>query len=410
MERKIVTTISNPVTPSAPHFLRLFLTMSIITGVSNGIAKVAMPLFATALNAPAWQMGLVGGLQFVGTIVLSLPVGAWVDRHGGLPLFRMGCIAAFMLFLFGFTQVMTSWQLIIAVLVMGLINPFRMVPTQAEFLHQLPRMGLFKAGWQRASHTMGMFFIGPLVGALLISTLGFSNTFRLVAVGFLVVLLLGRCVFEPIPSRRSVEAVPFKQRLRSQWSLVRSHRSLRHTMAIEFAGQMSMTYFTIFVLLIGIRTFQMDTEIAATLVSTNGGLFVFTLLLGGIFVKNVPRQAVYALAFLLMCLAHFMVCLAHSTSLLWVAAAFLGLGHGLQHLTSVELFAQLTQQLGRGRISGLTSLTGPMGNLIGAIGGGFAVQYFGLLAGFRILFLIYLVLFTLFIVNLANHKPASDDL
>ncbi|WP_437618725.1 hypothetical protein [Sorangium sp. So ce1151] len=75
-----------------------------------------------------------------------------------------------------------------------------------------------------------------------------------------------------------------------------------------------------------------------------------------------------------------------------MGAVLLGLGLGVQHLTSVNRFAALTAELGRGRVGGLFSLSGPAGSLIGAVAGGSLEQRFGLLSGFRVLAALYAVL------------------
>jgi ABC-type xylose transport system permease subunit len=61
---------------------------------------------------------------------------------------------------------------------------------------------------------------------------------------------------------------------------------------------------------------------------------------------------------------------------------------GTQHLTSVTRFGALMRELGRGRVGGL-SLAGPSGGLTGAVLGGLLGQQFGLLAGFRLLTVVY---------------------
>jgi hypothetical protein len=47
------------------------------------------------------------------------------------------------------------------------------------------------------------------------------------------------------------------------------------------------------------------------------------------------------------------------------------------------------RELGRGRVGGLFSLAGPSGGLTGAVLGGRPGQHFGLLAGFRLLMVVY---------------------
>lgn len=373
------------------RFLSGFMAIGILAGTSNGIAKVALPLFAASLHATPWQIGLVGGLQFVGMILLSLPVGALIDRYGSRPLFRIGCVGGAMLFLFGLSFTSATWQLMLGVTLFGFLNPFRMVTTQTEFLHLLPQMGPARAGWQRAAHTFGLFFAGPMLGAFLITHFGFSDTFKLVAAGLLFTVIIGDRVFSSLPVGHSSAVIPLRRRLRAQFDVVRSRGDLRRVMAIEFLGQVAMSYFTVFVILLAIRQFHMPLQDAAGLVTLQGGLFVLTLLCGGRLLARWEESLRYALAFAVLLTSQLLLATAMSPQCLWAGAALLGVGLGFQHLSSVTRFALLTQELGRGRVGGLFSLAGPSGNLVGAVAGGLLSQRFGMLSGFRMLVMVFIL-------------------
>lgn len=365
------------------------MVLGVLVGTTNGISKVSLPLYAAALHASPWQIGLVGGLQFLGMLLLSLPLGALIDRHGSRPLFRLGASASTVLYLVGLTQVTEPWQLIGCVMLLGLCNPFRMVPTQTEFLHILPRLGPGKAGWNRAAHTLGMFFIGPSLGAALLGWLGFPLTFALVGAGMWASLVLGNHVLRDAAPGRKERAGAFSQRIRGQLQIVLERAQFRRTMAIEFCGQMAMAYFTVFIVLVGIRQFGMPTQEAAGLLTLQGALFVATLFGGGVVLARFREEARYGLAFSLL-FAHEALLVAPQHKLqLWLSAGFLGVGLGVQHLTSVTRFGALMRELGRGRVGGLFSLAGPSGGLTGAVLGGMLGQHFGLLAGFRLLTVVY---------------------
>jgi MFS family permease len=366
-----------------------FMTLGILVGTSNGISKVCLPLYAAALHASPWQIGLVGGLQFAGMLVLSLPLGAWIERHGSRPLFRLGAIGSTLLYLVGLTQVSQPWQLIACVSLLGLCNPFRMVPTQTEFLHLLPRLSPGKAGWNRASQSLGMFFIGPSLGAALLGWLGFTYTFLSVSAGMLLSLVIGNRVLHGAAVGLGDEASAFWPRIRAQLRIVAERASFRRTMGIEFCGQMAMSYFAVFIVLLGIREFGMSTQQAAGLVTLQGALFVATLFGGGTLLARWREETRYGLAFTLLFAHEALLFAPQSPAYLWCAAALLGVGLGTQHLTSVTRFGALMGEFGRGRVGGLFSLAGPCGGLTGAVLGGLLGQQFGLLSGFRVLSVVY---------------------
>jgi len=363
--------------------------LGVLVGTTNGISKVSLPLYAAALHASPWQIGLVGGLQFAGMLLLSLPLGALIDRHGSRPLFRFGAVASTALYLLGLTQVAQPSHLIACVALLGLCNPFRMVPTQTEFLHILPRLGPGKAGWNRAAHTLGMFFIGPSLGAALLGWFGFQQTFVMVAAGMVVSLTVGNHVLRDAAPGRKDQAAPLKERIAGQLRIVLERAQLRRTMGIEFCGQMAMSYFTVFIVLVGIRQFGMATQEAAGLLTLQGAVFVATLFGGGILLARWREEARYGLAFSLLFAHEALLFAPQHKAQLWLSAGFLGLGLGTQHLTSVTRFGALMGELGRGRVGGLFSLAGPSGGLTGAVLGGLLGQHFGLLAGFRLLTVLY---------------------
>jgi MFS family permease len=66
---------------TAPH-LPALLSLGLMVGTINGLSRVALPLYAVAAHAQPWQVGIVGGLGYLGVLLMALPMGAWIDRHG----------------------------------------------------------------------------------------------------------------------------------------------------------------------------------------------------------------------------------------------------------------------------------------------------------------------------------------
>lgn len=368
------------------------MTLNVLVGASHGISRVVLPLFAASLHAQAWQIGLVGGLQFGGLLLLSMPTGALIDRHGSLPLFRIGVLVAAALYALGLTLVQLPWQLILCVAGLALVIPLRLVTTNTEFLHLLPLLHPAKAGWNRAANTLGMYFIGPSLGAMLIGVVGYQPTFLLVGAAFLAMYVVGSRVLAHAPPGRGHEATPLRQRLRSQLAAVRQRPQLRRTMLIDMVGQMAVAYFSVFIVLLAVRGYGMGLQAAAGLIALQGALFVATLFVGGAWTAGWPEERRYAAALALLLLHAVLLAWAPSAAWLWAGAALLGLGLGLQQLSSVTRYGQLMRELGRGHGGGLSSMAGPAGGLSGAVLGGLLSQQFGLAAGFRVLVLMYLLL------------------
>jgi MFS family permease len=182
------------------------------------------------------------------------------------------------------------------------------------------------------------------------------------------------------------------RRVRAQFAMVGGHAEMRRTMLIDAATQMAVAYFVVFALVLAVRRFGMPLQAAAGLVTLQGAVFVATLFLGGRWLSQHTQERQYLLAFALMLAQGLLYGLGTGPAALWAGAALMGLGVGLQGLTSTARFAQLMQEHGRGRVGGLTSVAPTAGGMLGAIGGGLLSQQFGVEAGFRLLALLFAVL------------------
>jgi hypothetical protein len=77
-----------------PDFLRLW-TSETISLFGSQITFLALPLTAVlALNATPFEMGLLGALEFLPFLLLSLFAGVWVDRRQYWAGPLSGCAAA----------------------------------------------------------------------------------------------------------------------------------------------------------------------------------------------------------------------------------------------------------------------------------------------------------------------------
>jgi MFS family permease len=360
------------------------LWLGVAVGTVNGLSRVAMPLFASSLGAQPWQVGIVGGLGYTGLVLLALPMGAWLERHGSRVLFMLGVGVAAALFLL-LPLAHSPMQAIAAAAVLGLLLPLRIVPIYAEFLAILPRLSPARAGWNRAASTLGMFFLGPAAAGAVIAASGYTPVFQLAACALLAAFLVARRVLvdRERPARGAAQSLA--ERVRGQYRLLCTDAEIRRTMAIDFLAQMTVAYFTVFVLILAVHQFGMSVQAAAGLVTVQGSLYVLTLFAGGAVLVRWREDLSYLLAFALL-LAQGLLCgLATGPAALWLGAALSGIGLGLQGLTSTTRFAAFLQRHGRGRIGGLTSLGPPAGGVIGVMLGGVVSQRLGTQAGFLLL-------------------------
>jgi len=367
-----------------PH-LPALLSLALMVGTINGLSRVALPLFAVAAHAQPWQVGIVGGLGYLGVLLMALPMGAWIDRHGSRTMFLRGALAAALLYLL-LPLMRTPWQVIAAAALLGFVLPFRTVPIQTEFLAMLPSLGVAKAGWNRAAFMLGLAFIGPAVSAAVVSSLGFGVLFVLVSVTLLAAFIVGRRVLKRRPGVAGQLAdAPLLARIRAQLSLLAHDRGLRTTLVIDGLAQMSVAYFVVFAIPLAMRAYGMTLQAAAGLITLQGALYVATLFAGGTLVARWRVELRYAVAFTMLLAQSLLFGLAHSAAALWVGAALMGIGVGLQGVTSTTRFGELMRRHGRGRIGGLSSLAPTSGGIVGAVAGGLLSQWLGTEAGFLLL-------------------------
>jgi MFS family permease len=109
------------------------------------------------------------------------------------------------------------------------------------------------------------------------------------------------------------------------------------------------------------------------------------LFAGGTLVARWRFEQRYLLAFTMLLAQSLLFGLGHSAAALWTGAALMGIGVGLQGVTSTTRFGELMQRHGRGRIGGLSSLAPTAGGITGAVAGGVVSQHLGTAAGFLLL-------------------------
>lgn len=388
--------------PPASGVLGSVLSLTLLVGTTNGMSRVALPMFGVALGSAPWQLGIVSGVGYAGFLILALPIGAWIERQGTRRPFLWGTVPASVLFL-GLSAASLPWHLVAFGTVLGLAAPLRTMPANAEFLAILPTLSPARAGWNRAAHMSGLFLLGPAAAAAVISTAGYAPAFVLMTLAMLSsAAVANRVLTVRAPSAQSNTGMI--ARIRLQLALFRESSRLRQTMLVDLLTQGAVAYFTVFGLAMGMQQLRMPAQAAAGLITLQGMLYVLTVTVaGGPLARLAPWHG-YRGVFVLLALQCGLFAWAPGQGALWLGAALLGVAGGIQGLLNVTSYAELAARHGRGRITGITALAPTAGGVIGAIGGGFVTQSFGTTVGF-------VALSALFVVALAMSwlRRASDD-
>jgi len=161
--------------------LPVFLLLSAGTGVAVGVLALALPLYALALSATPSEVGLIRAASGVGMLLSVIPAGFLVDRFGAQAMFHVGSVAV-ILCVIGYRFAPGPLALVGVALFEGAFRSLEFNALTATFLQALPRFGMKTVGWHKGALSLGLSFVGPLLGGALLGGLNFHAVFGVVAV------------------------------------------------------------------------------------------------------------------------------------------------------------------------------------------------------------------------------------
>ncbi|WP_437985017.1 MFS transporter [Sorangium sp. So ce117] len=369
----------------------MFAALSSVMGLSVGVAKVSTTLYALELGANEALLGLISGSQSVGVLLMSIPIGLLVDHLGPSRLFVLGSLVAGSLYM-ALPAVPSPVFLLAFTTAISFFMPMRFVSLSTVFMQQLETVGEGKAGWYRGTHMVGMFLLGPMLAASLTKALGFSGTYRLIGLSFLITVLMSPIVFGPYTAR---SAHPRSLRLsgvRSDLALLAQDVELRSVCLIEFAAQSINSFFMFFIIPIGVTVAHLTAAEASGLLAWQGVTFIFALFALGGLVGRVGHERVYLASLVLVPSALLLLGLSRDLLPLRAGGLLLGLGLGILQIANLTRIARIGARAGRGKVAGLQALVGPSGGLFGSAVGGLLGRSLGLQTMFLLLSVFFGVL------------------
>ncbi|HWO10281.1 MAG TPA: MFS transporter, partial [Polyangiaceae bacterium] len=308
------------------RFLIVFALLASLMGVSVGMAQVTTSLYAVQLGSSASMLGLIAGAQSIGVLIMSLPVGMLVDRFGPARPFVVGTsLVGGIYALLSFSG--SSLALLAGTALISFAMPLRFVSLNTVFFEQLAALGEGKAGWYRGTHMLGMFLVGPLLGATLVSATGVAWAYRAIASLFFVTIAVSPIVFVRYGVRPVAARALGWRALKAQLGLLASDAEVRRVSALESLTQATGSYFTFFIVVVALQVAGLNASQASTLISAKGITYIVALfLLGGAVRRLGPVRATLAS---FACLALSLAAIGLSQHRLWLWAGSLGLGLGL---------------------------------------------------------------------------------
>jgi predicted MFS family arabinose efflux permease len=186
-----------------PAFLRLWSAQA-VSLLGSGIGGEALPLAAILLlGAGPLQMGLLGALAAAPALLLSLPVGTWIDRTRRRPwmiaadLGRAGVVA--LLALAALSGRLRIEHLYLGVILTGALGLFYEVAYQSYVPGLVGRAQLLRANSRLAMSDSLAEVGGPAAGGALVQALGAPLTLLFDAASYLVSAVLLGSIRTPEP-------------------------------------------------------------------------------------------------------------------------------------------------------------------------------------------------------------------
>lgn len=374
------------------RFLLVFALLAALMGTSVGIAKIAVPLYALQLGASASQLGLIAAGAMSGGLIMSIPVGFLVDYYGPGKLFVIGSSLAGITYLI-LPSVQSIGFLLGCVTAISFFMPLRFVSLNTVFFRQIQSLGAEKAGWYRGTHMSGMFLIGPGVAIALISALGYTGVWWVVAASFAITIFICPVVFKRYGKLTGAAERPSLAGIFGGLKLLSGNQKLRWVCAIDFFLSAVSIYRDTFIVVIAIKNMHLSTASVSMLVTSSGCAFIFSLFFAGSIVHRIGAHKSYFWGLGMAIIALLLLGLATQAFWLWPGVILLGLGIGLLQVVTLTQIAHISFSLGQGKVSGVAMQVPPLGALLGGALGGIIGQYMGLQNVFFIFSLVFLTLF-----------------
>ncbi len=355
-----------------------FLLVNMLSGIVRGTTMFVVNLYAIHLGANMFELGLLRGITGFSILIAALPLGFLADQIGGRRLYLFGEISGAILNL-SLLVVTTPAELILRSGLIGLTMSFRIAAMQSTLLEQLQVIGKNKAGWLRGSNFIGMLFLGPLIGALLLKHFSYNSVFIITSVAMAAVIVLAWLTLKQEARHSETPQLRFQfsfvTHLFKQVVLMARNRQLVTATLSEGLNSACFSVFSVFVLAVALKVFSFTPQSAGQLISLGGGAFVFAVFFGGFAVEHLEFKKALLGSFAVTILGLTLLALAQRGTFLWAGAVVLGLALGV---TNVLTIMRVSNVRGRtGQVAGFYNVSTSLGNTIGPMAGGLVGKLFG---------------------------------
>jgi len=381
-----------------------FIILNIFTGICSGIIALVLPLFASSIGASVVQVGIIKGISGIGALIMVLPSGMLVDNYGTSRLYIVGTIISTIttlsLAFFGHPEV-----IVFAMLIQGFSNSLRFTSLNAAFFGRLKEIGISKSGWYRGSLSIGLTFIGPLLGGYFVQYLEFKTIFCIAAILtlipsiFMIMLEVGKKV-----STQKIQVEKEKFHLVEQlieFFKLFENKQLRNTVIIEGTSTACFSTFATFIVIYMVNILGEGAQNASHYFILEGTAYILSVfLLGGLLLKFQKRILYFASIFT-MSIGLLLIGATVQNRIIVVGILLLGAGTGLLNILTFSNLGTIEGK--KGKISSALSACTSIGASFGPMFGGIVGEIFG----YNAIFLCYIPIL-LIVVALTQHVDKSS--
>ncbi|HSX57070.1 MAG TPA: MFS transporter [Sphingomonas sp.] len=377
------------------RFMANFLLLALVSGLTVGLGKVVTTIYAIDLGATAFQVGVIGSMESIGMVLVTVPAGFIIARYGARGIYFASSLGPLLInfampFAAGWAALAGGRWLI------GLCIPFRMVAMNSAFLERLRGRGETRGGWYRGALTAGMAILGPASAGILILKAGVTAAFFIVAALFGVMAVFSLS-FLPARQPAAEESVSFIAEI----GALLGNRAVAESSFVEFLSSATGSLFSTFILLLAAALPPLTKEDGITVLLVQGVSTVALLFLSGTLVARLARGTAYALALALAAAALALLGFAHGFPALAAGAVLLSAASAVVHLINVRMLASIPGA--KSKAAGLYNLASMTGSSAGALGGGLLTK----LVPLQSVFLLWLpLLFGAAAIAFARHRFA----
>lgn len=377
-----------------------FVFSYLFSGTAYGIIAILIPIYALSLRATTEQIGMIQGASGLGLMITILPAGFLIDKFGSrIPYILSGSTMAIIYLAMSYFT--TPFFLILAVIMTGAVSSFNMTSTNAAFFNNLQEMGEDKTGWFRGSMTVGVSLIGPIIGGFVINKFGFSATFVLIAILYTIPALSALILTNTTSKARQkkITPLPFFPQVKN---LISNH-SLRGVLFLEGIGIATISIFSTFIIVLGLKRLGLSTQQTGWILSFEGIGYGSMLFFGQRILNIASRRRLIFLSFSCVAGAFLVFSLtARGFIIIALGAIILGLALGLFGLISMSTLAKI--KAGKGSVVGLNGFFMGTFSTIGPVLAGFIGKTLGLEAIFWSVAFFYCFLIFFFTVVKLNTR------